>query len=576
MERMFRKTGPGIGLVTMLLTIFFTFINVHLSPAADNQTLLTPAYFLLLSNTTCSENINYDDTGDSKFDLSYKGLQYYQPDMSPLRYKLPQLSDTTFNALSTRNKRIVADKLLTTLFFGYPEPVLQEMINSKSFLCTVRRGLAQRRNNMALVEKEIRNEDKYYRDDNNWRPYEVFDILARFYAMPYLDIHYLNNWMSYILTQTIMFSPAYELDSSHYPNVSSVYNLLVMDMDDDVGMRYSTYLHMTSTDNWRRFRSPEDNGREMLEIFTYDFSDPHVPKAATALQNWFLDEDHDSLVIGLNQNTIPQDLFGTTVTTGFEFYRELVKSNGFINGSVQRLVDFFFTDYNEANKQRVTNLIVSSHPETWQDIFLQIVFSKEYLLHATRAKSAEELFYSLVKKLDFKHFIYTFSSLNEALDNMHQSTMKYKLGKLERTPLDTLSFAYYHKYIRQKILKRSVCGSHQETTYEGWNTYGFRPSFIADDNFTYYPDDPAATLDSFISYIFNFMIHRPPSTDELNMFKEHMLRANGSYEWRYNFNVTIDDNHDFCQKNLRRQITAEDVLDYISRLSELYMFQEVR
>jgi hypothetical protein len=46
-----------------------------------------------------------------------------------------------------------------------------------------------------------------------------------------------------------------------------------MDLNDDVGMRYSTYLHMTSSDNWRRFRSPEDNGREMLEIYTLDFND---------------------------------------------------------------------------------------------------------------------------------------------------------------------------------------------------------------------------------------------------------------------------------------------------------------
>lgn len=77
-----------------------------------------------------------------------------------------------------------------------------------------------------------------------------------------LDKNFLHNWISYTLPQTILFSPAYELDSSHYPNVASVYNWLVLDMNDDVGMRYSTYMHMTSSDNWRRFRSPEDNGRE--------------------------------------------------------------------------------------------------------------------------------------------------------------------------------------------------------------------------------------------------------------------------------------------------------------------------
>jgi len=538
--------------------------STPLAHANFNLPLFIP---VITSNPPC--HISYD-SNDPKFDLVYQGLYYYRPDMPSAQYKLPQLSDSKFNRLSTFNKRKVADKLLTTLFFGYPAPVLKQKINSRRFLCSVRHGLAEIKNNMPQVENEIRNETRYYRDDNNWRPYEVFDILARFYAMPYLDINYLHNWIAYILTQTILFSPAYELDSSHYPDISNVYNWLVMDMDDDVGMRYSTYLHMTSTDNWRRFRSPEDNGREMLEIYTYDFNDTHVPRAAKTLQNWFLDEDHDTLVIGLNQNPYPQPLFGTLVTTGFDFYRELVKSSGFIRGSVRRLVDFFFTDYDAPNKQRITDIIVSSHPETWQDILLQIVFSEEYLLTSSRAKSAEELFYSLVKKLEYKHYRSTFYEFNEALDEMNQSSMKYKLGKLERTPLDTLSFAHYHKYIRERILLRNVCGVHEETTYDDWNTYGWRPPLLGNDRFTYVMDDPAATLTSFISYLFEFMIHREPTPQELAMFKNNMLRGDGDYEWRYNFSVVENG----CYN--RRENAAEDVLDYISRLSELYMFQEVQ
>ncbi len=534
------------------------------SHAGDND---LPFLQLLLANQTCSMTYDADDP---KYNLVYKGLYYYRQDLSPSAYRLRQLSDSRFNSLSMTDKRKVADKLLTSLFFGYPAPVLDRKLKSGHFLCSVRRELSAEENNMVQVEAEIRDESRYYRDDDNWRPYEVFDILARFYAMKYLDKHYLNNWMAYILTQTIMFSPAYELDSSHYPDVSSVYNWLVMDMDDDVGMRYSTYLHMTGSDNWRRFRSPEDNGREMMEIFTFDFNDADVPRAATTLKNWFLDEDHDTLVIGLNSNTVPQYLFGTTVTTGFDFYRELVKSQGFISGSVRRLVDFFFTDYDEANKERVADIIISSHPETWQDILLQIVFSEEYLLHSSRAKSAEELFYSLAKKLDYKHYKDTFYYFNEALDDMHQSSMKYKLGKLERTPLDTLSFAHYHKYIRETVLMRHVCGYHEEHTYEDWDTYGWRPPLLGNDRFSYNMYDPAATLRSFITYLFEFMVHRPPTSQEMAMFLNNMLRDNGEYEGSYNFSVVEGG----CYN--KRENAARDVLDYISRLSELYMFQEVR
>jgi hypothetical protein len=559
-----RRMAFRHGLATIFLIVSIVLGGAHLSHAGDNILQFLPA---IIANPTCS--LSYD-ADDPKYDLVYKGLYYYQQDLSSSGYKLRQLSDGRFNRLSMSDKRKVADKLLTSLFFGYPAPVLDQKLTSSHFLCSVRRDLSEEKNNMPQVEAEIRNEERYYREDNSWRPYEVFDILARFYAMEFLDKHYLHNWIAYILTQNIMFSPAYELDSSHYPDVASVYNWLVMDMNNDIGMRYSTYLHMTSTDNWRRFRSPEDNGREMLEIYTFDFNDADVPKAATTLKNWFLDEDHDTLVIGLNQNTVPQALFGTTVTTGFDFYRELVKSNGFISGSVRRLVDFFFTDYDEANKQRVTNLLVSSHPETWQDVLLQIVFSEEYLLHASRAKSAEELFYSLVKKLEYKHYRHTFYRFNEALDDMHQSSMKYKLGKLERTPLDTLSFAHYHKYIRETILLRNVCGTHEETTYDDWNTFGWRPPLLKDDRFDYDGENnsPGVNLNLFITYLFEFMVHRPPTAQEMSMFQSNML-SNGDYRWTYNLSVLEGG----CYS--RRENAAEDVLDYISRLSELYMFQEV-
>jgi len=561
-KRRRKRSRPAF--MGIFLIVAFVLGSAPASHADFDYLLYLPA---IVGNRPC--NLSYD-SDDPKFDLAYEGLYYFRPDMASSDYELTQLSDSKFNRLSMQDKRKVADKLLTSLFFGYPAPILKQKITSRHFLCSIRKGLSVAKNNMAQVENEIRNEARYYREDNNWRPYEVFDILARFYAMQYLDINYLHNWIAYILTQNIMFSPAYELDSSHYPNVSSVYNWLVMDMNDDVGMRYSTYLHMTSTDNWRRFRSPEDNGREMLEIYTFDFNDADVPKAARALQNWYLDEDHDSLVIGLNQNPYPQQLFGTTVTTGFDFYRELVKSAGFTHGVVRRLVDFFFTDYDETNKQRVTNIIVSSHPETWQDILLQIVFSEEYLLRSSRVKSAEELFYSLVKKLEYKHYKMTFYRFNEALDEMNQSSMKYKLGKLERTPLDTLSFAHYHKYIREKILMRNVCGTHEETTYEDWNTFGWRPPLLGNDRFTYIVDNPGATLDSFISYLFEFMVHRQPTPQETAMFKNNMLGSNGDYKWRYNFSVVEGG----CYT--RRENAAEDILDYISRLSELYMFQEVQ
>lgn len=563
--RCYNSAIPARRFLLIAITFVLTFSQ---SAQADEETdILDFLPAILAASSVCS--IDYTDD-NPKYDLEYLGLHYYHADMSHRQYHLEQLSDREFNKLATSDKRKVADKLLSSLFFGYPEDALSGKLSSRDFLCSVRKGLLEQTNDMVAVEDEIRDDSRYYYSD--WAANEVYDILARFYAMDDLDRHYLHNWMAYILTQTILFSPAYELDSAHYPNVASVYNWLVFDMNSDVGLRYSTYSHMTSVDNWRRFRSPEDNGREMLEIYAFDFEDANVPKSAITLQNWYLDDDGDTLVIGMNQNSIPQSLFGTTVTTGFDFYWELVKSDAFQNGVIRRIVDFFFTEHSEEEKGQITATLVDSNPETWQDIFMQIVFSKEYLLNTARSKSAEELFYSHAKKLNYKHFYYTFYDLDRELNDMNQASMKYKLGKLERVPIDTISFAEYHKYIRENLLIRNVCGTEEETSYTEWNSYGWRSALLlSEEYYTYTADDPVATLTSFISYLFTSVIHRLPTSQELDMFLDNMLRDNRTrYNWSYDFE-RMDDNG--CYSS--RENAAEDVLDYISRLTELYRFQEV-
>ena len=380
----------------------------------------------------------------------YKGLVFYPKSLSASDYSLSQLSNAEFNSLTDTQKHQVADKLLSTLFFGYPLHELQLKIDSGTFIDDIISGLNEESTDRAWLENHILDEEKFRQVDYNEQ--EAVDILARFYAMEDLDSYFLKNWIAYILTQTIMFSPAYELDSTHTPNIARVYNRIVMMLNVDSGMRYITYVHMSSEDNWRRFRSPEDNGREMMEIFTLDMDDSHVPIAGKALQNWKLDRDSDTLVVSLNQNTQPLSLFGTTIYTGDDFYREMAKSDLFTKGVTRRLVDFFFPNATVSKRSQITTRLVSSNPETWQDILLQIVFSEEYLLHRSRAKSAEELFFSLAKKTEFKHRTYTFHEFKDALEDMHQASMKYKLGKLKRVPLDTLSFANYHKYISERML----------------------------------------------------------------------------------------------------------------------------
>jgi len=536
---------------------------------------------LFLSNcggggsNNASSTSNNQNAGDSSsiYDVAYKGLTFYHQNIPTSEYTLPPLSDAKFNTLSENNKRLVADKLLSTLFFGYPLKTLQEKIDSGTFISSILSALDEEKTDKAWLEAYILDENIF--DQINYNEQEGVDILSRFYMMKNLDKYFLHNWTAYILTQTIMFSPAYELDTTHDANIENVYSRIVSMLNVDSGMRYITYVHMMSEDNWRRFRSPEDNGREMLELFHLDENDLHVPIAGKALQNWRLDSGGDTLIVGLNQNTKPLTLFNTTIYNGDDFYRELVKSPLFIKGITTRLVNYFFPEESTNKKSKITTSILESNPETWQDIMLQIVFSSEYLLHSSRVKSAEELFFSLSRKIDFKHKKNTLHEFKNALEEMHQASMKYKLGKYSQVPLDTLSFSNYHKYIRERIFLRKS-NPLKENEYDAWDRQGWGEAFVANEMFNFNESNITNTLESFVTYLFNTIISRNPTREELKLFHEHVTFVrNDTLRFDYPFDIFRKNDDPQKQKEQResskRSITYL-ILDYLSRLTETYTY----
>ena len=538
-------------------------------------TLLSVGTFFLTGCSDSSEEASAVVIPESKYDLSYEGLTFYYPNQSASQARLHQLSDTQFNALEPMQKLQVADTLLSSLFFAYTQSTLEEKIASGTFLADLREGLSEETMDVTQLENYILDDD-VFRQSNY--PQESVEILSRFYAMDKLDRYYFNNWTAYILTQTIMFSPAYELDSSHSPNIARVYNRLVNFLEDESGMRYTTYVHMMSEDNWRRFRSPEDNGREMMEIFMMEEDDAKVPLAAKALQNWKLDRNNDTLVVGRNENSEPIELFGVTLYNGDDFYREMVKSAQFQETVTTRLVSFFFPNVSSEEQSTIVSSIVSSNPETFQDILQQILFSETYLLHNRRAKSAEELFFSWAKKSEFKHRRTTFSYFKEALEEMHQASMKYKLGKRVRVPLDTLSFATYHQYIREEVLLRQSDPDVIED-YDAWNRQGWDKHFVDNSQFDFDRDDELGSFDSYVDYLFKVTIMRLPTAEEKTLFKEHMFHEEaGVLEYNYSFDMFYRDNnstYELIRRERSKKYIAIIVLDYISRLERFYMQEEV-
>ena len=519
-------------------------------------------------NGTGTSNSNGAAQTDPKYGYEYEGLKMYAKNMSIDAYKLAPLSDSEFNALSDAQKKIVADKLLSTLYFGMPRAKIKTLIDSGSFISTIETMINEEKNDLEKTEARLNDSD--YDDDSaefsfsSWPTgtAEVSRILARFYVMDHLDKHYIDYWSAYVLSSTIMFSPAYELASSHAPNIDRVYSALVRDFREEVTAKYATFLHMISDDNWRRFRSPEDNGREMMEIYLKHFDDKQVPIAGLALKNWKLDRDNDTLVIGLDENTRPQSLFGTTITNGFDFYRELVKSPDFNKGVTGRLVEVYFPTFSPEWKSSIIDAIVSSDPQTWQDILLQIVLSKTYLLHSDKPKSAEELFYSLSRKIHFQHRRGFFSDFARSLVEMNQASMKYKLGKYTEVPLDTQSFITYHKFIREKILIRS---------YNDWSSGWVPEALINDELFEGISSyEHQKILDTLIDQLFLSTIARTASSEEKNLFRKHMLQSDGTY--RREFELFNTDDNPLSERTKASII----IMDYISRLTQTYRFEKVQ
>lgn len=546
--------------------------------------------FILIFLTACggsTDNNTVKSYSNSKYSIQERNLPVYVQNKPSSQYKLEQIDDTSFNALSKKEQYLVADKLLATLFFGYPKKVLDQRIETGTFISDIRKQLSVSTNNMDEVEKNIHDSERYYSSD--YRP-EV-TILSRFFEMKDLDKNYFNHWMSYILTQTILFSPATELDTVSNPDTYGVYNRIYTFLNSEIGLRYGTFIHMQSNENWRRFRTPEDNGREMLEIYALNTNDTDVPLAAKALKNWHLSKDGDTLIVGLNQNSEAMSIApDIQFASGVDFYASLAHSKAFIQGVTTRLVDFMFTDTSGPKKAQIIAKIISSKPEAWSDILEQIVFSKEYLLHTSRAKSIEENTFSLMKKFSYNSYYYTFSTLSNEMIKMNQSAMKYKLGKLTRVPLDDASFGTYQNYLKNEIFRRRsydtdlswdphhIDATHNSEYFMSDFKNGYRRgistlNFMSPDNYEVIEDDAVQTNKNFINFVFNTVVNRDATPAEMTMLSDFFSKT------YYAKNLVYKNDDPDYQQYIRYNYTGTMtyvVLEYISRLDELYFFKEVQ
>jgi hypothetical protein len=461
---------------------------------------------------------------------------------------MSQVSDAEFAALSDQEQYAMANKLSATLYKGVPaqdfftlsnQNGAQPIGNQANFISDFKARLSAP---LGSLDNYLTKIDEKYAFDSKQEPMQY--PLAMFFEFP-LSRDYFDIWMAYVLSNTILFSPAVELETVDYTDVQDVFYRLLDMIGDDSSIRNIAYEHMISQENWRRFRSPEDNTREMMEIFLGHFNDDDVPLAAKACQNWSLTDDSEGyqLVIGYDQNTEPMSLLGATVVDCNDFYWAVANHGALIPSITSTIVNRLFFGYSDESKADITNQIVTANPTTFRDLFSTILFSREYLFNVERPKAFEEAFFNVAHRVNWYAYRSFFKYLSSqstgsnfpSLKNMKQASLTYKLGKPVEIPLDTLSFSYYHKAVREKLLIDKK-GDEFNDDDGGWQA-----EFIEVD----------VDGDAFINYLFLSVVSRYAVQEELDELNA-IIASRG---------------YDKEGKDLNK---AMIVLDYLSRLSELY------
>ncbi len=458
-----------------------------------------------------------------------------------------ELTAAEYEALSALERYAVINKLMSALYQGVAaadffdlssglEPLTANSaaVGISDVKSALKQPMADKNAALALIDEKYNFHDRA-------QPHQY--PLAMLYEFP-ISSDYFAVWMAYRLSNTILFSPALELETCDYIDIQRVFQRLVSMIDNSDSIRDVVYEHMVSQENWRRFRSPEDNTREMMEIFLGRFKDEEVPRASLACKNWSLTDDSDGyqLVIGYDENTEPQAILDTTVTTCTDFYMAVANHADLIPRITSLLVESLLQGSPADVRQHVVDTIVSENPQVFEDIFIPIIFSREFLLNTDRPAQVEECFFNIAHRISwwaqakfFREINPAWGSTNPTPKNMKQAALTYKLGRPAEVPLDTLSFSYFHKAIREKLLLERRKDVFDE------NDGGWQEEFIHVD----------LSGDDFIKYLFISIISRWPTDTELATLRGIFEDRGYASEDRALYQALIS-------------------MDYLSRLSETY------
>lgn len=543
------------------------------------------------------------------------------------------LSQAEFDALAPETQFMVANKALSTMYRGLPADEFFDLTQGldnpvthhTNFIVNTQVALKKELKSEELIEQErlLKGvDDDPTTDDIDEEVDPLFVLndsqrhqayMARIQSYP-LSHDLFVYWMSYFLANTIMFSPAVEMESTDNKDIGRTLSYLKLSLSGGTDIRATIKGWLNNLSRWRVSRSPENHALEMYELYLGKFNDTEEDQLNTlnggiACSDRYLGDDGDDYELLFADGHIPQTVkvFGKYISSCGDLY-DVVSGHPLLIPRVTEVIVNYFLDGSsaEAKTQLIQN-IVSTGPEYFEDIFLPIIFSKEFLLNSERPKTFEE------NALNFLHAMHwtprsnqgyldeymmrylldygRSSSLEIGVHNMGWSSMEYKIGRTPFLPMDVLSFASYHKAIRENILlkDRAFDGNHHPTeerfTEDADNPR--QPPYEIHDGAFYKAGSEdlkeslnKLTAKEFIDLVFLSALGRKASTEEKEIFlAEGLIRNTDS-----NNRLWLQEDDDGVVQ-LRRSGSGDTlyeygadafstfILDYISRLPEFYYYK---
>ena len=402
-------------------------------------------------------------------------------------------------------------------------------------------------------------------------------------------------WMAYFMANTILFSPALEYETTDIVNAQNVYRRLAIGIENDLTVRQLVAQQLPTLDRWRVSRSPQNHALEAYELYLglFDTEEDSREGGIACGDLYLTDEDEGYLLArtdfpNLTPQMILDDVF--EITTCNDFHAVIAAHPLVIPRVTEVIINYLMDGRTISDRLSMTESIVASGAETFEDIFTAIIFSRQYLLDTERPKSYEESFMSLLSKLkwDVRHDrdqvddqifdrLTSESGNSIYLGHMGWHSMDLKIGRTPFVPMDALSFSNYHKAMREELLREHEAfrGGMVTVNMEDSNGDINGVDMIAEG--LVFGDDGNGDVQTlqyiadlspqeYVDLLFLTALGRRAAAVEMTDLIDYLDNVVNHLEM---------DNGRLDVINNRHDDIAQEVLDYISRLPEFYYVKTV-